>query len=122
MSMKTLEEFVKDKYENGRMLHKYYKSFEAYQERYIGMNGFSEWLEDFRGQSISLDMMHHIAHVYITYGKRLPVEVPLILSSIERYYGCDLPVKEGILTEGYWRDFSNNLNSCLNRAFYLMKI
>lgn len=112
--MTSFNTFVAKKYQaKPEKMKEVYGSLEAFRSMYAASNGLSEWFDSLRGQSISLGLTNNIAKTFILESRRIPEEIPSLLSSLSRQYDIELPVVEGILTRDYWIDKAKQLGWAL---------
>lgn len=111
----TFARFIAVKYEKSKLMHErvnqpFAISLDSFAETYVASQGFSDWLETLRDQSLSLAFCINTAKQFCFHGKRHFREIPGILASLSRTYNIEWPVVEGLYTARYWADTVLRLN------------
>jgi len=103
MTIRTYNSFIADLYaDTAKDYPELCPTQKEFKESYIGTYGFSEWLESIKDSKPSTQFVNSIAKTYHKHANRTAVEMPMILSSIQRQYNIELPAVYGILSAEYW--------------------
>lgn len=111
---KSFKFFAGDVYhELSDQMKKAYGSEAKHLGAYLKNNGFTPWLESFRGETLTMNEMYSVVDTYMKYGSREFSDLPAVFSSLSNEYDVGFPEEEGITTADYWENqgYYNNEDS-----------
>ena len=102
---KSFNNFTKEIYENtSDKMKEMYKSEAKHRISYLANSGFDDWLTSMKDVELTKSQLNSIVQTYVKFGDRTAADIPFIIQSIDRKYGIQIPVEEGIATKEYWKD------------------
>lgn len=102
---KSFNNFTKEIYEDtSDKMKEMYKSEAKHRISYLANAGFDDWLKSMKDVELTKSQLNSVVQTYVKFGGRTAADIPFVIQSIDRGYGIQIPVEEGIATKEYWEE------------------
>lgn len=95
-------DFMRKEMESHPLGDKFKGDVRAFIAKHFSSMGFSKWLSEMRGETLSEDESFLVGKAYIEFGERKPSEIPTVLGLLTRQYNILFEVPAHYYEADFW--------------------